>query len=72
VWQIAPPKLMKCGILTQSLIGNGKAGFGGDGGQAIESRLHLPLYISLDKNDNLLISAAGNFRLRRVDSKTGM
>jgi DNA-binding beta-propeller fold protein YncE len=55
-----------------TVAGTGTAGFGGDGGPALEARLNQPHSIALDRHDNLYIADIGNHRIRRVDAKTGV
>lgn len=49
-----------------------EGGFGGDGGPATEALLNNPENIALDKAGNLYISDNLNYRIRRVDAKTGI
>jgi DNA-binding beta-propeller fold protein YncE len=55
-----------------TVVGIGKAGFGGDGGPAIQAQLNQPHSIALDRDDNLFIADIGNHRIRRVDAETGV
>ena len=48
------------------VIGNGKAGFGGDGGPAADAQLNTPLGIAVDSDGNLYIADSFNNRVRRV------
>jgi sugar lactone lactonase YvrE len=48
------------------VIGNGKAGFSGDGGPAADAQLNTPLGIALDSDGNLYIADSFNNRIRRV------
>ena len=50
----------------QSVAGNGKGGFGGDGGPASQARINGAGGIALDGQGNLYISDSGNHRVRRV------
>jgi sugar lactone lactonase YvrE len=50
----------------QTVAGNGKGGFRGDGGPAIQARISGPQGIALDSHGNLYISDSGNHRVRRV------
>lgn len=61
----------KTGVIT-TVAGNGNFGFSGDGGQATQATLFLPYAVATDKNNNLFIIDAANFRIRRVDAKTGV
>ncbi len=54
------------GIIT-TVAGTGEAGFGGDGGSAVEARLSLPFAVAVDRSGNLYIADFGNRRIRKVD-----
>ncbi len=54
-----------------TVAGTGRAGFSGDGGPATAARLKYPIRLAFDKSDNMFISDADNFRIRRVDARTG-
>lgn len=60
----------KSGIIT-TVVGNGRRGFSGDGGPAVEASLNAPSGIALDGEGNLYIADAGNHRIRKVEGKTG-
>ena len=55
------------GIIT-SIAGTGEAGYGGDGGPAVEALLNSPRGIAVDGAGNLFIADYENSRIRRVDS----
>lgn len=55
-----------------TVAGNGNDLMAGDGGPAIEASLYLPHGVAIDASDNLLIADTGNFRVRRVDTRTGI
>jgi len=59
-------KINKNGIIT-TIVGNGKAGFSGDGGPALEATLNFPAGLTFDKG-NLYIADRNNHRIRKVDS----
>lgn len=61
----------KTGLIS-TIAGNGKAGFGGDGGPAKSAQLSSPHSIALDEKDNVYIADIGNHRIRRVDAQTGV
>lgn len=54
-------------IIT-TVAGSGVEGFSGDGGQAALARLRLPISVSVDSHDNLIITDFGNNRIRKVDT----
>ena len=58
-------KFLTGGIIT-TFAGNGKPGFGGDGGPADRAQLNRPQGIAFDVAGNAYISDTGNFRIRRV------
>jgi len=51
----------------RALAGDGRQGFAGDGGPAVEARLSFPSGLSVDRTGNVLVADAGNHRVRRVD-----
>ena len=53
------------GIIT-TVVGNGSAGYAGDGGQATEAQLNKPMGVAVDNNYNLYIAEYGNYRIRKV------
>ena len=60
-------KISTSGIIT-TIVGNGNAGFTGDGGQAIAAELNHPLGLAIDSKNNLYISDLNNHRIRKVNS----
>jgi sugar lactone lactonase YvrE len=58
------------GVIT-TVAGNGKKGFGGDGGPAAAAALNEPYGLALDAGDNLFIVDRLNYCVRKVDAKTG-
>lgn len=58
------------GIIT-TLVGTGKAEFGGDGGPAWLASIAHPELIAIDPHDNLIITDRSNARIRRIDTKSG-
>ena len=58
-------------IIT-TVAGNGSSGFAGDGGAATNSNLNRPSGVAVDTGGNLFIADAGNYRVRRVDGRTGV
>ena len=59
-------KINKNGIIT-TIAGNGRAGFSGDGGPALEASLNYPAGVVF-ANGNLFIADRNNHRIRKVDS----
>jgi streptogramin lyase len=59
------------GTIT-TVVGNGTAGYTGDGGPASAATLNLPHEIRFDKEGHLYIADMGNNAVRYVDLKTGI
>ncbi len=55
-----------------TIVGNGTAGFTGDGGPALQAELSGPTSVALDAANNLYITDQNNARLRKVDIATGI
>jgi uncharacterized protein (TIGR03437 family) len=53
------------GVVT-TVAGTGTAGFGGDGGAAINALLNGPERLAFDTSGNLYIADIGNYRVRKV------
>ena len=60
-------KVNSSGIIT-TVVGNGTAGFGGDGGPATSASINYCEYIQLDASGNLYIADKLNNRIRMVNS----
>ena len=58
------------GIIS-TVAGNGKKGYGGDGGKATEAMLREPNDCCLDGKGGLLIADVSDWRVRRLDLGTG-
>jgi sugar lactone lactonase YvrE len=56
------------GVIT-TVVGNGEAGFSGDGGPAAAAKLADPEAIAFDAAGNLYVDDYNNSRIRRVDRK---
>jgi streptogramin lyase len=54
------------------IAGNGKKGYSGDGGPAIEASLSAPHELVFDKKGDLYIAERDNHVIRKIDMKTGM
>ena len=50
----------------ETLAGNGRKNFAGDGGPANGANLNFPHGIAVDKNDNIIFSDKGHFRIRKI------
>jgi DNA-binding beta-propeller fold protein YncE len=59
------------GIVT-TVAGNGQKGSSGDGGKATQARMVEPNDCCLDGKGGLLIADVGDWRIRRLDLKTGI
>ncbi len=59
------------GIIT-TIAGTGEAGFSGDGGPAVNAQLNIPAFSCMDTAGNILIADVGNFRIRKIDTATGI
>jgi len=53
-----------------TVAGNGKKGYSGDGGPALEATFNLPHEIRFDKQGNLYIVDMANHVVRKIDQKT--
>ena len=63
-------KVDASGTIT-TVVGNGTAGFGGDGGDARLSELNQPWGLTISIDGNLYIADLGNNRIRAVNMATG-
>jgi streptogramin lyase len=64
-------KIDPAGVIS-TVAGNGKKGFAGDGGKATEAQLVEPNDVCLDGKGGLLIADVADWRVRRLDLKTGI
>jgi DNA-binding beta-propeller fold protein YncE len=53
----------------RTVVGTGEAGFSGDGGPALKAQLRGPKYISIDRDDSVLIADTENHVIRRYSPK---
>src|SRR5262249_24023784 len=58
---------LNTGIIT-TVVGNGIAGFSGDGGAATSAQISSPGHVAFDTNGNMFITDRGNFRVRKVET----
>jgi streptogramin lyase len=61
----------RTGIIT-TVVGTGKPGYGGDGGKGTAAQLREPNDCCLDASGGLLIADVADWRIRRLDLKTGI
>jgi Leucine-rich repeat (LRR) protein/sugar lactone lactonase YvrE len=61
-------KVDSSGIIT-TVVGNGKRGFAGDEGLALNAKLREPTAIVFDNNGHLYIADSGNHRIRKVSGQ---
>jgi sugar lactone lactonase YvrE len=61
-------KIDPAGVIT-TVAGSGVRGFSGDGGDALEARLNMPVALALGADGTLFIADSGNNRVRAVDSQ---
>jgi gliding motility-associated-like protein len=59
------------GIIT-TIVGNGKKGFAGDGGQATSAEVNTLNDVALDTLGDIYIADGGNNRIREIDKNTGI
>lgn len=55
-----------------TVVGNGTAGFLGDGGTATSAELNQPYNVAVDSSGNLYIADQSNFRIRKMTASTGL
>src|ERR1019366_5909839 len=60
-------KVDAAGVIS-TIAGTNSAGFAGDGGLAVNSKLSSPQGVAVDSTGNLFIADYGNNRIRRVDA----
>ena len=58
--------------IVKSLVGNGVAGFSGDGGMGTNTPLHFPVGIAVDGVGNVYIADSGNSRVRLLSASAGV
>ena len=57
--------------IIRTVAGTGSAGFGGDGGNAVDAQLNRPSEVLVDDVGRILIIDSNNHRIRRLDLDTG-
>ena len=62
---------MKTGLIT-TIAGTGNSGFGGDGGPAKLATWTNIWNLVLDDQDNIYLTDQANYRVRKIDGKTGI
>jgi len=67
VWSVSA----KTGIAS-IIAGNGTAGYGGDGGPAVNAELRSPNGLAVDKAGNVYIADSQNNKVRKVAATTGL
>jgi hypothetical protein len=61
----------KTGVVS-TIAGTGKKGYAGDGGRGVDAQLREPNDAVLDGKGGLLIADVADWRIRRLDLKTGL
>jgi len=59
------------GIIT-TVAGTGTPGFSGDGGAATSAELYFPTGIAVDSKGNIYVADFRNYRIRKINSVTGI
>ena len=60
------------GWIITTVAGNGRAGYAGDGGPAVEATLNNPFDVVFDGAGNLIFSDTYNHCIRRIDARSGI
>ncbi len=61
-------RVIRNGVIS-TVVGSGRLGSGGDGGEATKAELYTPQKIALAKDGSILIADRANHRIRKVDAK---
>jgi hypothetical protein len=62
---------MKTSIIT-TIAGSSNRGFGGDGGPATQATFNFIWNIAVDHQNNIYLGDESNYRMRKIDGKTGI
>jgi trimeric autotransporter adhesin len=62
---------MKTRIIT-TIAGSSNRGFGGDGGPATQATFNFIWNIAVDNQNNIYLGDESNYRMRKIDGKTGI
>ena len=62
---------MKTRIIT-TIAGSSNRGFGGDGGPATQATFNFIWNIAVDNHNNIYLGDESNYRMRKIDGKTGI
>ena len=65
-------KVDTSGIITTVAGVGGYRGYSGDGGQATLAKLNYPCGIAVDSRGNIIFADAFNYRIRKIDSTSGI
>lgn len=68
---VQPSRSQEPGTIT-TIAGNGRLAYGGDGGPATEAAICTPRGLSVDSEGNVYFADNDNFRVRRIDGRTGI
>ncbi len=61
----------KSGVIS-TVVGTGKPGFSGDGGQAVAATMRQPHSLAFDAQGDLFVCDIGNHRVRQIEMQTGL
>jgi sugar lactone lactonase YvrE len=59
------------GGVISTVAGTGKKGPGGDGGPAAQAEFSSPHALALDRDGNVYVADTNNYRVRRIDARSG-
>jgi len=58
--------------IIQTVLGNGQAGWGGDGGPALQAACETPYMCAFDAQGHMFVCMGQHHRIRRMDARTGI